>query len=666
MSPEPGLGERPFDFQRPIWERVGRWIRSYALGEDPGLGTALAPMCLLSALLYTRNPIHTNFIFDEQEALLANPYVRSISDPTSKLRWLDAFYTDFWGLSPDRTIGSYRPIPNLIWRLLWGMGARDTPFLHHWINVLLHGLNAALITAIAMRITRERLTAWLAGLVFVTSAVLTEAVSGVVGIADVLGGLGAILALMSLALPMAFMPLGVFAATLFGLYSKESALACVPLVPLAALFTAHLVHEDKPQRVLRAALALVATTAAFVLYVEARRRMFPATLPRELSVEANLYKPPLGRAFAAIMRWYAQPNLPRDPLNNPLVLATTDLRIAGAWRVFTRGLGQVLFPWTLSGDYSAPQEPIPSRVWFVESILGALAMVVPLVVAPVALWKSFQQNEAFSRPAPRHTDGPALLARCRDAQAVVALCLLWIVISYFPVSNIPVVLPTVRAERFWYFPVLGSSIVLAMGMMRMLAWSRARHRGFAAPIPLVCLVAVVLFFGNQAWAARRHASHYENDLVFWDATRRAVPQSAKAHLNYSVMQGARGHLDIRLESNAVALVLAPQWPMANVYYGDTLCRLHRAEQSWPHLERGFSLAPNDRNLIALGLQCLWEEKRLTDGSPLRTDLDRLSAQHPGTWLEYLARDILTSGEEHNGVDPKYRPRGYDQGPKKEE
>ena len=40
--------------------------------------------------------------------------------------------------------------------------------------------------------------------------------------------------------------------------------------------------------------------------------------------------------------------------------------------------------------------------------------------------------------------------------------MVWIIVSYFPVSNIPVVLPTVRAERFWYFPALGSSVLLAL------------------------------------------------------------------------------------------------------------------------------------------------------------------------------------------------------------
>ena len=169
----------------------------------------------------------------------------------------------------------------------------------------------------------------------------------------------------------------------------------------------------------------------------------------------------------------------------------------------------------------------------------------------------------------------------------------------------------------------------------------------------------------QAIASRAHANDYKDDLTFWDATRHAVPRSAKAHLNYSVMQGARGNLPERLAANQTALDLAPKWPMASVYLGDTLCRMHRAGEAWPHYARGFALTPNDQNLIALGLQCLWDEHALTPGSANRTSLEALGEDHPGTWLAFLARDLVDNGEAHNGVDPKYRPRGYNEGPKPE-
>ena len=69
------------------------------------------------------------------------------------------------------------------------------------------------------------------------------------------------------------------------------------------------------------------------------------------------------------------------------------------------------------------------------------------------------------------------------------------------------------------------------------------------------------FFGMQMFSERRHANDGTDDLTFWAATRKSVPRSAKAHLNYSVMQGARGDLQARVDANQTAFELAPQWPM---------------------------------------------------------------------------------------------------------
>jgi hypothetical protein len=620
-------------------------LHEYFLGENPTLLTALVPTCFLSMVLYTRHPA-TNFIFDEQEALLANPYVRASTDPAAHIGWLDAFKRDFWGLGPERTIGSYRPLPDIIWRALWKIGAREqSAFPHDYLNVMIHGLNGALVVLLVFKWTRDRLVAWLAGGLFVATAVVTEAVSGVVGLADVLGGTGALLALLALTLPLAAMPAALLGATLIGLYSKESALCIVPMVPLAALLTSQLTHPERPMRWVRAAVAALVAGVAFVFYVEMRRRLFPVATPHELTVEANAGKPLLHRLFAAGLRWYAQPMLPHDPLNNPLIKASPPHRVAGALRVYARGLGQLILPKTLSGDYSAPQEPIPDRLVFPESILGGAAMVLPLVAAPViglVSWWRWRRTRAMSF-AP-----------------IAAFAMLWIVISYFPVSNIPVVLPTVRAERFWYFPAIGSCMLLAILFAKLVgAAKQARAEAGAAAF-------IGLFALFQCFAARWHAFDYKNDLAFWDATRKAVPNSAKAHLNYSVMLGARGDLEGRLVSNGVALRLAPQWPMASVYEGDTLCRLHRAPESVPYYLRGFELGPNDQSLIALGLQCLWDEKLLEGDQDLRDKLSEAADKNPGSWLKYLVDDTLDNGEDYKGVNPKYRPRGYNEGPKKDE
>jgi protein O-mannosyl-transferase len=660
--------------------RLQGLVRDYFVGDDPTFWVAMVPLLALSALLYTRS-LTTNFIFDEQEALLANPYVHG-----KGLGWLEAFRRDFWGLPPERSVGSYRPVPNLVWRAVWYLS--QLPWLHHWVNVLLHAANGALMTLVVLHATRRRGLAWLAGAIFTACAVLTEAVSGVVGIADVLGGMGALLALLALWSPLWAMPFGVAAAVLLGLFSKESALVCVPLVPYAALLLAPLTHPRRPLRFARAAAALAASVIAFVAYVEFRRRAFPAPLD-----EALKHALPDGasfgrRAMRGFLVWFHQPSLPRDPLNNPLIHADFPHRVAGALRVYWRGLTQIIAPLSLSGDYSSPQEPIPAEVVFPESVLGGLAMVLPPIVS-LGLWvRSLFGERSSAAPAPeanaadeafdggyrsaaraqRGSGRPSFRQRFAGS-LLMALGLMWLVVSYFPHSNIPALLPTVRAERFWYFPAIGTSMALAV----FFAWLYRRTLPLLDGAPAVGLVA--LFFTFQSGKAYEHSTHYRDDLTFWTAARAAVPNSAKAHLNYSVMWGARNRLDIRLEANRRALELAPEWPMAHVYLGDTLCRMKRPLEAWPHYAQGFKMAQNDPNLLSLGLQCLWDESVPASeqkGDPLpaqraflryESELRQMADERPGSWLAYLVHDTISNGEKNNGVDPKYRPRGYNEGPK---
>ncbi|MFO0755708.1 MAG: tetratricopeptide repeat protein [Byssovorax sp.] len=726
----------PLPVRLPIWERARAFAVDYVLGRDPTFWAILAPLLVLSLVLFSRWP-GTNYIFDEQEALLANPYVNA----TGGLKFIDAIHRDFWGLPADRSVGSYRPIPDFLWRILWNISKQ--PFFHHIYNVLFHAVNGAILGMITFAWTKRRGLAYLTAALFVACAVLTEAVSGIVGIADVLGGMGALLALAALSLPAWAMPFGVFTAVVFGLFCKESALVCVPLVPFAALLASPLTHPERPARVARTLLAAVAAAGAFYLYVELRKRWFLSPLPQELTTPPPEDASWAKRAAYDFLVWFHQAPLPKDPLNNPLAEADTPHRIAGALRVYWRGLTQIVFPKTLSGDYSFPQEPVPATLVFPESVLGGLMMIAP-PLASVGLWIAAMIAERRARRGREHAHdagpfrepaqdlGPLsadLEARAQEESLqfrLVGLTLLlvamiaitadfyirwdilhvarklplgfaaapvgalglglyvegmrklrrpepevepvpilraglilagigatWVVVSYFPHSNIPAVLPTVRAERFWYFPAIGSALVLAVFFAGLHALLRERMPRL---VPALC-AAFLLF---QCGAAYRHATHYRDDLTFWDATKDAVPNSAKAHLNYSVMKGARGDLETRLTESKIALSLAPKWPMAHVYTGDTLCRLHRAGEAWPYYDKGFDIGPNELSLIALGLQCMYDEKDLL---PHEKELRALAAAHEGSWIAYLAIDTLQNYEKNKGVDPKYRPRGYNEGPK---
>jgi hypothetical protein len=622
--------------------------------HEPATFLLILPVAvLLAAAVYMRSA-WTNFIFDEQEALLANPYVNG-----DTLKFWEVFSRDFWGLPATGTIGSYRPLPNIIWRLLWQI--KEHAWLPHVFNLLMHGVNAAMLGALARRWLGSNRAAWLCALTFVLGAIITEAVCGVVGIADVLGGTFVLLALLALPLAWYWLPLITAASLFLGLLSKESTLTVTPLVPLVGFIAAPLVRPERPQRWLRCGMMGLGVVVAVVGYTYFRRAFFEIKLPALYDNPLPASEPFLKQLMHDFLRWFKQPDLPKDGINNPLVSADMPHRVAGALRVYFRGLMQVVFPWSLSGDYSFPQEPIPKRLVFPESVLGALFMIAPpllaLGCAGRALWLEFTQRwlakNAATESSAANPSAPFSLSPSARALAVLAIGLLWVPITYFPHSNIPILLPTVRAERFWYLPVIGTSLLIGLAFTLLWEKKSKQYRDW-------CLAGIICFLGFQAIQGRLHALDYRNDLVFWRATARAVPNSAKAHLNYGVMLGARRQLDKRLIENKRALDLAPEWPMAHIYYADTLCRLHRADEAWPHYVNGFKIGSNQQALIALALQCLWDEKAVDKH---KDELLKLAEEFKGSWLAYLAKDIVDNGAKHGGVDPQYRPRSYNGGPR---
>ncbi len=604
-------------------ERALLRARSFIASREPTFLGFFVPALCVAFLVFSRGPA-SNYIFDEQEALLANPYLAGRG-----VGWLEAFQRDFWGLPPSRTIGSYRPLPNLIWRALYFPALHPVaPWLLDFANIVGHAATAAGVASLVYSVTRSRRAGWFSGASFLLCAVLTEAVTGVVGLADVLAGLGVVLALHALRTRLVVMPWLVFLALCFGFAAKESVLAALPLVVAAAYLLSPSLHSQKPLPIVRALCACVAAIAALVAYTYFRRAMFPVEVPeaqRAIAVDASVFE----RGLHNFLTWFRQPKLPSDPMNNPLIGADLPHRVAGGLRVYFRGLVQLVVPWSLSGDYSFPQEPIPKSLFGLESILGALALIFPVGGGIVLALH------------PRTKQSPA--------RSLVALGLLWVPLAYLPHSNLFALLPTVRADRFWYLPALGSSFLLGVLWEHLAAERRKLTVSLAA-----------LFFGFHALQARAHALHYTDDLAFWRATVVASPRSAKARLNYAVMVGARGELPERLRHGAEALRLAPEWPMAQIYQGDTLCRMGLTNDAWPFYERGFTLDPNSQSLIALALQCLWDKGALENH---RERLLELGAEHPGSWLAFLGNDIAEHGKEHGGVDPKYRPRGYNQGPR---
>ncbi len=592
----------------------------------PSPGRLFLCFLLLGTLIFLRPP-DTSFVFDEQEALLGNPYLNGPS------HFLDAFRVDFWGRSPARTIGSYRPLPNLLWWPLRATLNLNTPWFFCLLNLVVHALTCTLLSLTISRIlprstprgAPQHLVAWGAGIWFCVSASSTEAVCSAVGLADLLVGLlGAAQMMVAVRWAAGDFPGGTrgalgssFALLLLSFFAKETALAMVAWSPLFFWLVAR-PGGDRRRTVTTVTGVLALGIGALVSYVLIRRVCYPAAPADVTSFVAD--ESGILRHFFS---WFQQPKMPRDPLNNPLIEASPGDRWATGLRLFFEQMRQLFFPYDLSSEHSFPRESVSG--WGGRSILGLLVLITSLGLLADGACRLWSAGAVSSNTA-LVTSGALLLLSC-----------------YLPISNLFVFLPTVRGDRLLYPVTLGVSLLVAAALLASKFDRWWVKLGWA------------LVFSQQVFFARVHAFSFRDDLAFWQSAASGDRPSAKSLLNLGVMVGARGNEEQRLLYTKRALQLAPNWPMGQVYLGDVYCRLGDLDAAWQHYRAGFSATPNSKALTALGLQCLYEKGEF---ERRRASLLDLAVAHPETWLDYFVSEMAVRGELHHGIPEQYRPRKY--------
>ncbi|XP_066561389.1 protein O-mannosyl-transferase TMTC1 isoform X2 [Amia ocellicauda] len=167
-------------FCLPVLSAPGRGVLCYVL------------LCLACALCYS-NSLPGEFVHDDVWAISNNPDVR----PGSGLRSI--FFNDFWGkrMADNTSHKSYRPLCILTFKLNIILGGMK-PFHFHVVNVFLHcAVTALLMYTCERTVFDDSRLAFLTALLFAVHPIHTEAVSGIVGRADVLACLLFLLTFLS-------------------------------------------------------------------------------------------------------------------------------------------------------------------------------------------------------------------------------------------------------------------------------------------------------------------------------------------------------------------------------------------------------------------------------------------------------------------------------------
>ncbi|XP_062317316.1 protein O-mannosyl-transferase TMTC3 [Osmerus eperlanus] len=129
------------------------------------------------------NSLSCGFVFDDVSAILDNKDLR----PSTPLRNL--FLNDFWGtpMAEERSHKSYRPLTVLTFRLNY-IFSELRASSYHLLNVVLHAVVCVLFLRVC-RLFLDMTSSLVAALLFAVHPIHTEAVTGVVGRAELLSSI---------------------------------------------------------------------------------------------------------------------------------------------------------------------------------------------------------------------------------------------------------------------------------------------------------------------------------------------------------------------------------------------------------------------------------------------------------------------------------------------
>src|SRR6266436_2198820 len=286
---------------------------------------SLILLLILIAFLCYGNTLINGFVYDDDQQILQNPYVKS-------WHYLpQIFGTTVWSfVGQAGTTNYYRPIMTLSFLVLW-QAFGPLPFGFHLFSILVNALVVFLVFETAFRLFHDRRIAWIGALFFAVHPVHTEAVDWIAALPDLEATFFVLLSLTLLAKPGKMewkRSLGVQASFLLALLCKEPAL----MFALLAIVFQHGVNKDRAstpvtQKILQDLAFCVMALAYLGLRIILFGKVAPVLQHPNLSWSQTIYSAFSSIAdYTRLLVWPAHLSAfhafhPSNPLGDPRVLA---------------------------------------------------------------------------------------------------------------------------------------------------------------------------------------------------------------------------------------------------------------------------------------------------------------------------------------------------------
>ncbi|XP_059622180.1 protein O-mannosyl-transferase TMTC4 [Phlebotomus argentipes] len=509
-------------------------MSSTANQNPPGIAIKFILLALASIICYGSH-LDGEFVFDDTVAIVKN------WDVTGKASVQDIFRHDFWGynITDASSHKSYRPLTILTFRLehsLYGLNAARMKL----VNLVLHILVTWLIVPFWGSIFHSIDDQWVAfgaAFMFAIHPVHTEAVSGIVGRAELLVALifftslilyNTQLAHEGLSAARLVIYLGFFILQTIALLFKENGIT----ISLMAVACEVILNTNLVQKVKNWRISL--------------------NLPPEVIFRVALLI--ISCILLCIFRlWIMNFQSPSFKIMDNPVAASESLSTKSLSQMYLYALNYwlLLCPDWLSFDWAL------GSIRLVDSVLDM--RLIPIVIFWVFLcaliWTSVHK-----------------------AQQILAIAL--VVIPFLPACGI-VKLGFVIAERVLYISSLGHCFLIALSVQRL--WEFApKCRKLLSIAVIFC---VVIFIART----RARAQEWTSEELLFSSALRVCPNNAKVHYNIARLATDRGERDKAFTFYHQAIDLFPEYESAIMNLGNLYREIGQFQKAETLLMRSLEL-----------------------------------------------------------------------------
>nr|XP_012218090.1 PREDICTED: transmembrane and TPR repeat-containing protein 4 isoform X1 [Linepithema humile] len=475
------------------------------------------------------NSYDGNFVFDDTEAIVNNDDVRDT--PIWQI-----FKNDFWGtkLSHKQSHKSYRPLTILSFRLHFWLRQDLISQDFHIMNIALHSM-VCLLTLFVYNMLLgpdERNTSFYAAALFAVHPIHTEAVSGIVGRAELLCTLFTWLSILlynhviyTKTLLHAWIAMSAFAICItIAMLCKETGITAIGI---CAIYDIVIVNKIYPIDVINFLLFKYSNKNVnnFFKYKNTILRLFVLSFITVILLSLRF----------SIMGF----SVPKfQPVDNPAsFMDNIFYRILNYNYIYCLNTWLLICPIWLCFDWSMGCVPL------ITGYDHRIFMIIMFwVLFGILIMHTFT-------------------SRKDKTLSYIIMGLAILILPFLPASNIFFNVGFVLAERILYIPSAGYCLLLVIGLQKFSA-------RFSLPQAslLAYMILIILLFA-RSWI---RSNQWRNEELLFQSALDVCPLNAKVHYNIAKKAADAGYVDLAKLEYQEALRLNPKYAQAMNNLGNLL------------------------------------------------------------------------------------------------